>query len=90
MDIGCMVIKILVKLNKTFYYWHIFIKGIGEGQLYGYRVYGDQNPSEGMRFDGTKVLVDPYANAVVSRLGKGIIGMTLVVTAVIVILLCLV
>ena len=61
------VIELDHDLNKTFYYWHIFIKGIGEGQLYGYRVYGDQNPSEGMRFDGTKVLVDPYANAVVSR-----------------------
>src|SRR5690606_28618174 len=34
------------------------------GQLYGYRVYGPFLPEEGHRFDGQKVLLDPYAKAV--------------------------
>ncbi len=51
-------------INKTFYYWHIFIPGIKAGQLYGYRAYGPYRPDKGLRFDGQKVLLDPYARAV--------------------------
>lgn len=54
-------------INKTFYYWHILIPGLKEGQLYGYRVYGPFEPAKGKRFDGNKVLVDPYARAVVTE-----------------------
>ena len=50
--------------NRTFYYWHVVVPGIGAGQLYGYRAHGPFNPERGHRFDGTKVLVDPYARAV--------------------------
>ncbi|MEH0153991.1 glycogen debranching protein GlgX [Limibacter armeniacum] len=58
------VIALDPKVNKTFYYWHVFIEGIGHGQVYAYRVYGDYKPEEGMYFDGTKVLLDPYAKSV--------------------------
>ena len=51
--------------NRTFYYWHVFVAGIGAGQLYGYRVDGPFDPQNGPRFDANKVLVDPYARAVV-------------------------
>ena len=51
--------------NRTFYYWHVFVAGIGAGQLYGYRVDGPFDPQNGHRFDANKVLVDPYARAVV-------------------------
>jgi glycogen operon protein len=50
--------------NRTFYYWHVFVPGIGAGQLYGYRAHGPFDPERGHRFDGTKVLIDPYARAV--------------------------
>jgi glycogen operon protein len=50
--------------NRTFYYWHAFLPGIRAGQLYGYRVRGPFAPHRGHRFDGEKVLVDPYARAV--------------------------
>ena len=50
--------------NRTFYYWHAFVRGVGSGQLYGYRVYGPHDPQLGLRFDGEKVLLDPYARAV--------------------------
>jgi glycogen operon protein len=52
------------RINRTFYYWHIFVKGVGSGQLYGYRVHGPFAPEKGLRFDGTKLLLDPYARAV--------------------------
>jgi glycogen operon protein len=52
--------------NRTFYYWHVFVPGLSAGQLYGYRAYGPFMPEQGHRFDGTKVLVDPYARAVVA------------------------
>ncbi len=50
--------------NRTFYYWHAFVRGIKPGQLYGYRVHGPFAPEKGLRFDGTKVLLDPYTRAV--------------------------
>jgi len=49
--------------NRTFYYWHVHIEGIGVGQVYAYRVHGPYQPEEGMRFNGAKVLIDPYARA---------------------------
>ncbi len=36
----------------------------GPGRAYGYRVHGPWAPERGLRFDATKLLVDPYARAV--------------------------
>jgi isoamylase len=60
------VINLSPKFNKTFYYWHCFVPGLEHGQVYAYRVYGPYNPETGMRFDSQKVLLDPYALAVVN------------------------
>ena len=46
--------------NKTAYYWHIFVKGVKAGQLYGFRVDGEEDRSKGARFFPEKVLLDPY------------------------------
>jgi glycogen operon protein len=51
--------------HRTYHYWHAFVPGIKPGQLYGYRVHGPSDPSRGMRFDPTKVLLDPYGRGVV-------------------------
>ncbi|MBF2027369.1 MAG: glycogen debranching protein GlgX [Oscillatoriales cyanobacterium C42_A2020_001] len=59
------VIRLDPKRNRTFYYWHIFVPGLQAGQVYAYRVYGPFAPEKGHRFDGSKVLLDPYARAVV-------------------------
>ncbi|PSB34482.1 glycogen debranching enzyme GlgX [Stenomitos frigidus ULC18] len=59
------VITLHPKQNKTFYYWHVFVPGIGAGQIYAYRVDGPFIPEQGHRFDCNKVLLDPYAKAVV-------------------------
>ena len=47
--------------NRTYHYWHVFVRGVRPGQIYGYRVEGPFDPAGGMRFDATKVLLDPYA-----------------------------
>jgi isoamylase len=44
--------------------WHIYVEGLGPGQLYGYRVYGPYVPESGMRFNPNKLLLDPYAKAI--------------------------
>lgn len=60
------VIPLDRELNRTFYYWHVFVQGLKAGQVYGYRVFGESRFEVGMRFDGSKVLLDPYARAVVT------------------------
>jgi len=51
--------------NHTYHYWHLFVPGVQAGQIYGYRVRGPFDPSTGMRFDDSKVLLDPYGRGVV-------------------------
>ena len=50
--------------NRTYHYWHSFVPDIRAGQIYGYRVAGPFDPSQGMRFDPDKLLLDPYAREV--------------------------
>ncbi len=50
--------------NKTYYYWHCFVPGLGHGQIYAYRVHGPYQPEAGHRFNPHKLLLDPYARAV--------------------------
>ncbi len=51
--------------NHTYHYWHAFVPGLQPGQLYGYRVMGPNDPAHGLRFDSTKVLLDPYGKGLV-------------------------
>lgn len=53
--------------NKTGDIWHILVRGIGEGQLYGYRIDGPYDPKNGHRFNKHKLLIDPYARALTER-----------------------
>lgn len=50
--------------GRTYHYWHVFVSGVQAGQLYGYRVRGPHEPARGMRFDPSKVLLDPYGRGV--------------------------
>ncbi len=50
--------------NRTGDVWHVWIKGIRDGQLYACRMDGPYNPSEGQRFNFNKLLVDPLARAI--------------------------
>jgi isoamylase len=44
---------------------HGFVPGLSPGQMYGYRVQGPYEPEQGLRFNPSKLLVDPYTRAVV-------------------------
>jgi len=50
--------------HRTYHYWHAHVSGIGAGQHYGWRIHGPYDPAHGYRFDGQKLLLDPYARAV--------------------------
>jgi glycogen operon protein len=52
-------------VNRTGDYWHAFVPAARPGELYAYRVAGPSDPSRGMRFDASKVLLDPYGRGVV-------------------------
>ncbi|MBB1286364.1 glycogen debranching protein GlgX [Flavisolibacter sp. BT320] len=55
--------RIRVK-ERTNSIWHVYIPGLGPGQLYGYRMYGPYEPQAGHRFNPNKLLIDPYAKAI--------------------------
>jgi glycogen operon protein len=47
--------------------WHAHVKGLKAGQLYGYKVGGEYRPEFGLRFNDSKLLLDPYAKAVTGK-----------------------
>ena len=51
--------------NRTAHYWHNFVFGLKAGQIYAYRVYGANDPANGLRFDSSKILLDPYGRGLV-------------------------
>ena len=48
----------------TSYCWHGYLPSVQPGQRYGFRVHGPWNPSEGLRCNPAKLLLDPYAKAI--------------------------
>ncbi|MFV0626491.1 MAG: glycogen debranching protein GlgX [Alphaproteobacteria bacterium] len=54
--------------NKTGNVWHTYLSGVNVGQVYGYRVYGPYEPSNGHRFNHNKLLIDPYGKKLVGKL----------------------
>ena len=53
--------------ERTAFVWHGLVRGVGAGQRYGYRVDGPWEPEKGLRFNAAKLLVDPYAKAIVGE-----------------------
>jgi glycogen operon protein len=51
--------------NHSYHYWHVFLPNVQPGQIYGYRVAGPWAPERGLRFNQSKVLLDPYGRGVV-------------------------
>ena len=51
--------------EQTDQVWHVFLPDARPGQLYGYRVSGPYDPERGLRFNSSKLLLDPYAKAIV-------------------------
>ena len=59
------VISLDPSVNRTYYYWHVFVPELQPGQIYAYRLAGPFDPGSGLRFDPTKVLLDPYGRSTV-------------------------
>ncbi len=53
--------------HRTRHIWHAFVRGLKGRQLYGYKVRGEFNPARGLRFNESKLLIDPYAKAFTSK-----------------------
>lgn len=56
-------VRITLK-ERTDNVWHAYLPEVKPGQIYGYRVEGPYDPSNGHRFNSNKVLLDPYAKAI--------------------------
>lgn len=56
--------------NRIYHYWHAFAPGVKSGQIYAYRVKGPNEPAKGLRFDPTKVLIDPYGRGLVTPIAR--------------------
>lgn len=50
--------------------WHGFAAGLQAGQLYGLRAHGPYQPELGHRFNPAKLLLDPFARAMVGDLQR--------------------
>ncbi len=50
--------------DETAQIHHGYLIGVGPGQRYGFRVHGPWRPSEGLRCNADKLLLDPYGKAV--------------------------
>jgi glycogen operon protein len=57
-------------VNKSFHFWHVFVRGLKAGTHYAYRVDGPYNPAAGHRFNKNKVLIDPYARGNTNSIWK--------------------
>lgn len=58
------VIRLNPSTNRSLHYWHVFVRGLSAGQVYAFRAAGPHLPERGLRFDATKVLLDPYGRSV--------------------------
>jgi glycogen operon protein len=47
----------------TYHIWHAYLPRVGPRQRYGFRVDGPYDPARGLRWNSSKLLVDPYARA---------------------------
>src|SRR5437868_2905368 len=54
--------------EKTDQVWHCYLPDVRPGQFYGYRVHGPYDPNRGLRFDASKLLIDPYAKAITGEI----------------------
>ena len=51
-------------IESTYHVWHAYLPQVGPGQRYGFRVDGPFEPQQGLRFNPSKLLLDPYARAI--------------------------
>ena len=47
--------------NRTGSVWHVCLKGDFEDMLYGYKLDGKFSPQEGLYYNSSRIVLDPYA-----------------------------
>ncbi|KAL8490402.1 hypothetical protein ACS0TY_026054 [Phlomoides rotata] len=67
LDEGMIELTLDPKVNKTGDIWHICVEVPRSNVLYGYRVDGPRDWSQGHRFDYDNILLDPYAKLIEGR-----------------------
>ncbi|HEX2177462.1 MAG TPA: glycogen debranching protein GlgX [Nocardioidaceae bacterium] len=50
--------------ERDAFVWHGYLPRVSPGQRYGFRVHGPYEPEQGHRCDPSKLLLDPYAQAI--------------------------
>ncbi|MGO9604584.1 MAG: glycogen debranching protein GlgX [Candidatus Binataceae bacterium] len=64
-ETGALLPRNIIKLvERTNYVWHAYVPGLKPGQAYTYRVRGPYDPTQGLRCNSAKLLIDPYAKAI--------------------------
>ena len=61
---GRRQIRRITLREQTDQVWHCYLPEVRPGLVYGYRVFGPYDPSQGLRFNPHKLLLDPYAKQV--------------------------
>jgi glycogen operon protein len=56
-------LEVIAMPAKTGKIWHCQLDNVAAGQLYGYRVIGENHSHMGLKIDHQKLLIDPYAKA---------------------------
>jgi isoamylase len=62
------IIRLDPFVNKTFHFWHVFVRGCGPGTYYAFRVDGPMDPAAGHRFNANKVLIGLYSQGICKQL----------------------
>lgn len=60
-------IQVYTLPDQTQRVWHGFIPGVTAGTRYGIRAHGPWEPENGFRYNANKLLVDPFARAIVGE-----------------------
>ena len=64
---GSTQVASLMLPNCSVDVWHGYLPGAKPGLIYGLRAHGPWRPDKGMRFDASKLLLDPYAREIVGN-----------------------
>jgi glycogen operon protein len=65
---GRREVQRIVLTEQTDQEWHCYLPEARPGMLYGYRVHGPYRPELGHRFNSNKLLLDPYAKALLGHI----------------------
>lgn len=63
-DMNPRIIKLDSANYKTSYYFHVFVEGLNDGQIYAWRVSEIIRSKDYDKWDPCKVLMDPYAHGI--------------------------